>query len=208
MQGKTEGIRAGFGPRAAAFLIDRGLLLLLLGLVRLPAWIAGLAAGPAKNVLFDFTAMDVLCYVLMSVYFVLLTYFTGSTLGKKVLRLHVEKADGSRLRLVDVIYRETVGRYLSGVLYLGYLMVLVDGRKRAFHDWLCDTRVVYDEELMRPKTRGSACAADYTVPGAGAQIPRKPERPAAEAPAPGTSWGYTIPAGSMAMPVEREENEE
>lgn len=162
MQDKTDAIRAGFGPRAAAFVIDRFLLVLALLFVRIPA----LFSGGGTAILFRFSAADVLCYVLVSVYFILLTHFTGSTLGKKVMGLHVEKEDGKKPSLVDVIYRETIGRYLSGILCLGYLMVLADSRHRAFHDYICDTRVVYDGKVMRPQPQTTPeINADYTVPG-------------------------------------------
>lgn len=167
MQDKTDAVRAGFGPRAAAFLIDRGLLVLALLLVRVPAWIANLSTGRGSmTVLFGFTVLDILCYGLISVYFILLTHFTGSTLGKKVMGLHVEKEDGEKPSLMDVIYRETIGRYLSGILHLGYLMALIDTRHRAFHDYLCDTRVVYDEKVISPRPNARADVnSDYTVPG-------------------------------------------
>lgn len=149
-----EATRASFGPRAAAYIIDRALLFAALLIVRGPAWLAALfGAGrlTARSFLFDHSALDVICWLLAAAYFVLMTYFTGGTLGKKVLRLQVEMADGSDLRFVDVIYRETVGRFLSGILCLGYLMALADREKRAFHDWLCGTRVVYAEVAFRAK---------------------------------------------------------
>ena len=179
-------VRAGFGPRAAAFLLDRLLLALALLAVRIPAWISGLSTGGHSAVFFEFTAPDILCYVLMSVYFILLTYFTGRTLGKKVMGLRVEKEDGAKPSLPDVIYRETIGRYLSGILYWGYLMALADSRHRAFHDYICDTRVVFNHraeaaEAPEPNT-------DYTVPGEAwepgftvpALIPEAPTAPEAE----------------------------
>ncbi len=180
-------VRAGFGPRAAAFLLDRLLLALAIFLVRFPLWLSGVSGGmKATDILFSFSMMDILCYVLMSVYFILLTYFTGSTLGKKVMGLRVEKEDGAKPSLPDVIYRETIGRYLSGILYLGYLMALADSRHRAFHDYICDTRVVFNHraaaaEAPEPNT-------DYTVPGEAwepgftvpALIPESPTAPEAE----------------------------
>ncbi len=168
----NEATRAGFGPRAAAYIIDRALLLLALGGVRAPFLIAALfGAGQfvAKEFIFRFSALDVVCWLASAAYFVLLTYFTGGTLGKKIMKLAVLPEDGGALRFIDVLYRETVGRFLSGILCIGYLMALVDRRKRAFHDWLCETRVVYDEVAFR--ARGAAAAgpagggAAWSVPG-------------------------------------------
>ena len=150
MQGK-ERIRAGFGVRAAAYLVDRLLLLLALGFIRVPALLVSLftGGGISRAVLFQYSALDIVCYLLSALYFVLQTYLSGSTLGKKLFHLRVEGNDGEKLRFVDVLYRETVGRFLSGLLYIGYILALIDSRNRAFHDWLCDTRVVYDSAALR-----------------------------------------------------------
>ena len=72
-----------------------------------------------------------------------MTYFTGSTLGKKCLRLQVVSSEKENLSFWDVLYRETIGRYLSSLLGVGYLMMLLDREKRGLHDRLADTRVVY-----------------------------------------------------------------
>ena len=202
MLDNAEITRAGFGPRAAAYLLDRLILALALGFIRVPSMLASLFGGGAftfRAFLFQYSALDVLCWVLSCVYFILLTYCTGSTLGKKVMRLRVESADGEPLRLIDVIYRETVGRFLSGIFCLGYLMILADREKRGFHDWLCATRVVYEGVAFKP--RAPKHSAAYSVPGAPAQ-----EAPAA-APAsysvPGPS-GYSIP-GAAPVPAAVEE---
>ena len=201
MQDKTDAVRAGFGPRAAAFLIDRGLLVLALLFVRIPA----LFAGGGSAVLFDFTAADILCYVLIGAYFVLLTHFTGTTLGKKVMGLRVEKEDGTKPSLVDILYRETIGRYLSGVLCLGYFMALADSRHRAFHDYICDTRVVYDGKIMHPQPQTpSEKNADYTVPGETPEPDRDAPAPISEETEAAEPF-YTIPGSITATEPEPEE---
>ena len=147
---------AGFGPRAAAYIIDRALLLIALCIVRLPFGIAalfGADALTAKDFLFDHSLLDVLCWLVSAAYFVLLTWFGGATLGKKVMRLRVVRADGEPMRFVDVLYRETIGRFLSGIFCLGYIMVLADKENRAFHDWLCGTCVVYDGVTIPERPR-------------------------------------------------------
>lgn len=155
MQDKEATI-AGFGTRAAAYILDRAILLVALAFLRVPVWLISLFGSGALtdgNFLFQYSALDVLCWILSSAYFVLTTYFSGKTLGKRVMRLRVEKADGGELRFVDVLYRETVGRFLSGIAFIGYLMVLADRKKRAFHDYLCDTRVVYDRVVFRTREK-------------------------------------------------------
>lgn len=191
MQDNPSIVRAGFGPRAAAFLVDQLLIGLALCLVRLPFWLAGVSGGlKSLYVLFDFSVMDLLCWLLLSAYYVLLTYFTGSTLGKKVMGLCVVREGEGSLRLIDVLYRETIGRYLSGILCLGYLMALVDGKNRAFHDYLCDTAVVYDRPVE--KSRPSS-GVDYTIPGEETQEGETAQTEPAPLPAAPSALGYTIP---------------
>lgn len=182
-------IAAGFGVRAAAYIIDRVIVLLpLLLFVRLPAWLSAFSTGgtfTAKDFFFHYSALDILCYLLSSAYFVLLTYCSGSTLGKKAMRLRVENQDGEPMRFVDVLYRETVGRFLSRILYIGYIMILVDRQNRSFHDWLCDSRVVYDEGVVfrpRPRRAGEPEASDFS----------REKAP--------SGYGYSIPGAYMAEP--------
>lgn len=168
MQDKEATI-AGFGTRAAAYILDRAILLVALMFLRVPVWLISLFGSGALTedcFLFRYSALDVLCWLLSAAYFVLTTYFSGKTLGKRVMRLRVEKADGVELRFVDVLYRETVGRFLSGIAFIGYLMVLADRKKRAFHDYLCDTRVVYDRIVFRTREKTETPSAWAPLPAA------------------------------------------
>ena len=161
----NELTRAGFGPRAAAYIFDRVLLLIVLAIVRAVFGAASLFGAGQQLIsgyfLFNHSFLDVLCWILASAYFVLLTWFGGATLGKQIMRLRVVRGDGEPMRFIDVLYRETVGRFLSGILCIGYLMVLGDRQKRCFHDWLCGTCVVYDGVTVRTKANGGGETADY-----------------------------------------------
>lgn len=187
--------RAGFGPRAAAFVIDRALVAAALCIVRVPAYIASLFGASdftARAVFFQYSALDVVCWLLSAVYFTLMTYYAGATLGKKVMRLRVETESGEPMRFLDVLYRETVGRFLSGILCIGYLVALADKDHRAFHDRLCDTRVVYDD--VRFSRNPAKPAPEYSAPGT-ADEPALPE-PAAPL--------YSIPGAVSASDTDTE----
>ncbi|MCL2071124.1 MAG: hypothetical protein FWH07_02690, partial [Oscillospiraceae bacterium] len=54
-----------------------------------------------------------------------------------------EEGTGKKLKLFDVVFRETVGRYLSGLMLAGYIVAVFHPQKRAIHDILGNTRVVY-----------------------------------------------------------------
>jgi len=138
---------AGFFVRFAAFLID----IICIGSVLLLLRWSVVASFQAINldirqvkVLFEYSLLDVLLYFVQTLYFVVCTHLTGSTLGKKLLNLRVVHATHENLPLFSIIYRETIGRFLSGLFWsMGYIAVGIDKEKRGVHDFLGDTRVVY-----------------------------------------------------------------
>lgn len=143
---KEDVFYAGFFVRLSAYAIDWLIVSFLLLIVRIPKLVLYLVNSDSlifKQVLFKFSAIDIIIYLLGLAYFVIMTYFYGATLGKKLFNLKVYKSNDEKLSLVDVIYRESIGRYLSSILFLGYLIIMGDRKKRGFHDMLCDTVVVY-----------------------------------------------------------------
>lgn len=154
---ETKVIYAGFWVRLAAYAIDSvlvflGLLIVRLILAAVMSALQGTVLG--GNVLFHYTLKDILLYLCQVLYFILCTYYTGTTLGKRALNLRVVNADeGEKLSLLDVIYRETVGRFLCSVTAgIGYLIAGLDSEKRGIHDMLCDTRVVYAVKVKKINT--------------------------------------------------------
>ena len=77
------------------------------------------------------------------IYFCTLTYYEGATFGKKLFKLKVVREDGKRLTLTDVIMREVLGKFVSGiVLGLGYVWILFDKKRQGWHDKIAHTLVV------------------------------------------------------------------
>lgn len=141
-------VNAGFFVRLAAYLIDSLIVGIALALVvQLPIWISTLAAPDnflVRDFIFTYSIKDIVIYLLSAMYFVMLTYKTGETIGKKVLHIKVVSAEDRKLTLFEVIYRETVGRFLSELIVCaGYFMVGIHKEKRGLHDLLSDTKVVY-----------------------------------------------------------------
>lgn len=88
--------------------------------------------------------------ILSFFYYVGFWLLAGQTPGKAVLGLAIVQTDGSPLRLGRAIVR-WLGYWLSGILFLGYLWILVDDRRQALHDKLARTLVVHrglDERLL------------------------------------------------------------
>lgn len=140
-------VYAGFFARLAAYLVDMILIGLPLLILRVPMFFISLSNPDfflLKPVLFDFTSWAIFLYILKVLYFVLMTYFKGATIGKYLFRLKVVSDNPEEgLSFTTVLYRETIGRYLSSLLYIGYIMVGASNDKRGLHDMICDTHVAY-----------------------------------------------------------------
>ncbi len=69
---------------------------------------------------------------------------SGATLGKQALGLKVIRSDGS-----GISPGLALGRYFAALisgpftLWIGYIIAGFDSEKRALHDRICDTRVIY-----------------------------------------------------------------
>lgn len=141
----------GFFVRMSAYLIDSLIVGVGLVIIRIMLAVAtSFMSGDAINasILFNYSLEDIILYICKVIYFVLLTYYTGTTLGKRLMNLRVVNKDGEKPDLFSILYRETVGRFLSGlVIGIGYIMAGIDKEKRGLHDMLADTYVVYEKKV-------------------------------------------------------------
>ena len=83
----------------------------------------------------------VLFAVWVVAYFVTFWTTTGQTPGDHVMRVAVVREDGGRLRPWRALLRLVVA-VVGLVLFLGYLPILLNHRRRALHDWVAGTVVV------------------------------------------------------------------
>lgn len=88
-------------------------------------------------------------------YFTFFYAFGGATLGKYLMGLRVVRSDGKPLRGVQAALR-TLAYALSALpIYMGFISVLLDDRRRAWHDRVTRTAVVHswnarpDETFLR-----------------------------------------------------------
>lgn len=148
MRDNISYVYAGFAVRFCAWLVD--VLVLTFPLAKLSAFRASVALSDpygvfSRAVFFRYSIFDILLFLLPVLYFSILTYAEGATLGKMFFKLKVVSADGERLTFWTVLVRELFGRYLSTATFLiGYLMAIPDREKRTLHDRLSYTRVVYN----------------------------------------------------------------
>lgn len=143
----NESYYAGFFVRAVAYVIDFCIVFFMLLFIRLPISIIRLASPDLlifRPMLFKYSIWAIILYLLKVLYFAILTYFQGATFGKKLFRITVCSGQKENLSFFNLIYRESIGRYLSGILNIGYFFIFANKEKKALHDILSDTIVVYD----------------------------------------------------------------
>ena len=177
MQNHTETkVHAGFFVRLVAFGIDSLIAAVVVSMVKSPfSLAASMGVDFLKaNFIFQYSFLDVLDYVSVAAYFVLLTYFTHTTPGKALMRLEVVTVD-KEWTIWNVLYRETIGRFFSSMLCIGYFAVIVSQKKQGFHDMLCDTYVVY--KGMMPKVEPVPVMAGPIVNPAGNPVGDSVENP-------------------------------
>ncbi len=138
--------KAGFWVRLVAAAVDSLLVVMLqviLGLVLLftslglggDLGIGALAMGTFISWTFG--------TVLAVAYYVGFTGYCGQTPGKMAVRVKVIRADGAEIGFGRALLRETLGKFISGViLCIGYLMIAFDQQKQGLHDKIADTYVI------------------------------------------------------------------
>jgi uncharacterized RDD family membrane protein YckC len=151
----------GFWMRFGARMIDGivlGVPLLIIAALLIPNLMRtqGPTSNPAVAAFAAFTVTLFLVYFLVLIcYEVLFLRYRGATPGKMACRLKVVRSDGSSLG-----WGASIGRFVmwnvvtSGIPYLNFILMLIsgimtgtDGEKRALHDRVCDTRVVYKQSM-------------------------------------------------------------
>jgi uncharacterized RDD family membrane protein YckC len=151
----------GFWIRFVARLID-GVLLGVAGLIiRVPLFLMfGISSGFGRGfgggfgrgeggLVFLPAIMGVLglsvflSLALAAAYEVYFVSTRGGTLGKLALGLKIVRADGSPVDAGLALGR-WFAHFLSGAIFMiGYIMAGFDAQKRALHDHICQTRVIY-----------------------------------------------------------------
>ncbi len=160
---------AGFFVRLAAFIVDSLIISAGLLLIKIPMWFASLGTDNIlqRDFLFEYSVLDMVYYVLGVCYFALLTYYTGATLGKKLFHLRVISAEDRKPTFFEIVFRESVGRFLARlIIFVGYIMVGADKKKRGLHDILSDTYVIYEHKVsVAVPTPIMVRQIPYGVPG-------------------------------------------
>ena len=133
---------AGFVSRLAAGLIDVVVLAAVIGVVNWLLITVEDLARPWSRTDLNEQLLAATPFLVVG-YFVVFWRLTGQTVGKWLLGLRVVSIDGGPITIVRAIVR-VAGYILSAVpLYAGYFLILADPHRRALHDRISRTAVVY-----------------------------------------------------------------
>lgn len=148
--GPAPGVEFGdFGPRLVAYIID-GLIVFAVVALAMLAWVTlWLVTGGLDSGGMDLASGLGLGLTIAFVTVLTLAYFPwfwarrGATPGMKAMGLKVVRdADGGPISGGQAVLR-LIGYWISGaVFYLGYIWILVDKRRRGWHDLIAGTVVI------------------------------------------------------------------
>jgi uncharacterized RDD family membrane protein YckC len=159
-QGMVYGQYAGFVTRLVAFVIDLIVVTLIVtmggALIRLVETLLEniylLRPGALTETVTSVVSVA-LGVGLFVAYYIGFWLGAGQTPGKRIMGVRIVRTDGGRVLLANVV-RRFVGYWLSSILFLGFLWILVDNQRQAWHDTLSGTIVIYSRptppELLVP----------------------------------------------------------
>jgi len=150
----NEPTRAGFVERAGAFSLDL-LLVIWIYTAALHLAVRQPLSGGVVSFLKWYGAILLGLAIVSFAYFARLNSGGRQTLGKRVFGLRTVQSGGGPVRLRQSLFRSYAYLISEAVFYLGFLWVLWDRRREAWHDKLAGTTVI----LLRPQTRGSRALA-------------------------------------------------
>jgi uncharacterized RDD family membrane protein YckC len=155
--GPAPGIHyAPHGQRLIAYILDTVIVAVMFIVVAVIGYLAfgSGVTGPADNPTLSTEASIGFSVLFLIVSIVALLYFPwfwvrgGATPGMKPFKLRVvNDADGLPIGWGKAILR-VIGMAIGGaVFYLGYVWVLIDSRRRGWHDLIAGTVVIKDDPV-------------------------------------------------------------
>ena len=158
---------AGSVTRMFAFLIDLVILALITTIGGVLATLLDNAmTGMGLNPKVSMGAIYVLLVpFIWASYYVMFWSLTGRTVGKWFMGLKVINSDNHPPTVTKSFIR-FLGYGISAIaLWLGYLWVLIDEDRQAWHDHFAKTWVIYDQERHRPGKIYETYSAQMLDPG-------------------------------------------
>ncbi|MGN7388323.1 RDD family protein [Sporosarcina sp. SAFN-015] len=148
---RTERFRpkfAGFWTRFWAYIIDLLIVSSISGIFIKPIFrVFDIKISNPSFLLFS--PYKVTLLILFIAYFAFMTKIAGQTVGKMILGIKVVRQDGERLTWGTILFREVIGRFISKLLTIPYLLVVFMPKKEALHDLFADTYVIHEQAFEK-----------------------------------------------------------
>lgn len=148
---RTERYRpkfAGFWTRFWAYVIDLLIVSSISGIFIKPVFrVLDIKISNPSFLLFS--PYKVTLLIIFLGYFALMTKIAGQTVGKMILGIKVVRHDGGKLTWGTVLFREVIGRFISKLLTIPYLLVIFMPKKEALHDLFADTYVIHEQAFEK-----------------------------------------------------------
>ncbi|MHC8517344.1 RDD family protein [Sporosarcina sp. ITBMC105] len=148
---QTERFRkqyAGFWTRFWAYVIDLLIVSAISGIIIKPIFRV-VDATISNPPFLLFSPYKIIVLVLFLAYFTVMTKIFSQTIGKMIIGIKVVRKDGEKLTWGTVLFREGIGRFISKLLLLPYLLVIFMPKKEALHDLFADTIVIHEQSYEK-----------------------------------------------------------
>lgn len=145
---RMQGQYAGFITRLVAFIIDIVILSVIYTMIGLTVQAIG---SFFQQDLFEMAREDAFVGTLASAaaaifpvfYYTFFWALTGQSPGKAFMGIRIYTVDGSQLSVRRAFVRYLTYWLSAGLVFAGFLLVLVDDRRQTLHDKISKTVVVY-----------------------------------------------------------------
>lgn len=153
---------AGLGSRAAAFLIDQAILMLvnisifIVLLLVLSGGVDLLAVAGSDSLLVGLIIVGL--FILNTGYFIAFEYFTGGrTIGKRIIGIRTIQENGHSLTLLSSFIRNFLRLIdsLPAANFLGILMIFLHPKHKRLGDLVAGTIVIHERKVKRKKKRSA-----------------------------------------------------
>jgi uncharacterized RDD family membrane protein YckC len=151
MADNLRGHYAGFVTRLMAFLVDITIVSAIYSLIAVATQaIGGFFQRDVAVMISEESWLGLLTSAAAAIFPLIYNVFfwslTGQTPGKAVMGIRVYTANGDPITPRRAILRYIAYWLSAALLFAGFLLALVDNRRRTLHDKLTGTVVVYDWE--------------------------------------------------------------
>ncbi len=141
---------SGFWVRGAAHIIDGLVLAIISMIIIMPlGFLIGFTSAMSESKFMEFMGQIIMTIIGFAVgwaYYIFMTHKFQATLGKMAVGAKVLDANGQHLSLGKIVLRETIGKFVSGMIMgIGYLMVVFTSKKQGLHDMMAGSVVVYKD---------------------------------------------------------------